>query len=153
MSLCWPHQGVSSVPRNVGCKLRVKSCDCVCVCVPGLRVLNDILSRSSLAICVCVACIVAQFFCIFLLRRALCRHNLLHSSGSFGCWLRHLPLLLLLLPGFLPFQLTTFAGSPFAIAIIKQQVYRLLRLLVSHICFQPEQTFPCGNSTGQVNLN
>lgn len=81
------------------------------------HVLNDILSRNSLAlpgkyesstrectcVCVCVTwhCVV-EFFCISLLRRALCvcRHNLLHSRQ-----------LLRQLLAFLLFQLTSSARS------------------------------------------
>lgn len=94
-------------------------------------------------VCVYVTChCVVEFFCISLLRRALCVDTIYCTRQ-----------LLRQLLAFLLFQLTSFARPQLAAlslrpsllvchlfglgAIIKLQVYRLLlRLLVSHICFR-----------------
>lgn len=112
---------------------RVVSCEC-----SRLHVLSDILSHNSLAlpgkyeirvavhifvniyiyfcvayivlyICKCtMACIVVQFFCISLFRRALYRHNPLHSAGPLRSSKSRCKSRVLL------FQLTSFARSSFA---------------------------------------
>lgn len=132
-----PKQLWAGVSRNrsrkeAGCRVQA-----------GSYVLNDILSRSSLAL-------PGKYkSSVRVCHMALCGRILLytpcsdvHCVDTIYCTRQLLRQLL----AFLLFQLTSFARPPALLlvwfllelrAIIKLQVYRLhLRLLVSHICFR-----------------